>query len=62
MIEKQGKEQGRGGRMFVPGLQRRYEGPIGEEGKGLLLDREETDVAQRQMVICKGKMGNSMLG
>jgi hypothetical protein len=35
---------------------------MGDDGKGLLLDREGTDVAQRQMVICKGKMGNSMLG
>lgn len=60
MREKQGKEQGRAGGMFVPELQERYGGPLEEEGKGT--DREGTDVAQRQMLICKGKMGNSILG
>ena len=30
--------------------------------KGLPLDREETDVAHRQMQVYKGKRGNPMLG
>lgn len=47
--------------MFVPGLQERW-GSMGGDDIGLLLDREGTDVAQRHMVIYKGKMGNAMLG
>ena len=30
--------------------------------EGLPLDREETDVAHRQMAVYKAKMGNPMLG
>ena len=32
------------------------------EDKGLPLDREETDVAHRQMAVYKGKGGNPVLG
>jgi hypothetical protein len=32
------------------------------EDKGLPLAREETNVAHREMMVYKGKMGNSMLG
>lgn len=31
-------------------------------GKELPLDREDTDVARRQMAVYKGKSGSSMLG
>jgi hypothetical protein len=31
------------------------------EDKGLTLDREETDMTHRQMVMCKGKRGNAVL-
>lgn len=31
-------------------------------GKELPLDREDTDVAHRQMAVYKGKSGSSMLG
>ena len=30
--------------------------------KGLPLDREETDVAHRQMAVYKGKLRNQVLG
>jgi hypothetical protein len=42
--------RGEGKRVFV------------SEDKGLHLDREETDISHRQMVACKGKMGNPILG
>lgn len=37
-------------------------GGMGDGDKGLLLDREGTDEAQRPMGIYKGKLGNSVLG
>ena len=40
----------------------RRAGVFVSEGEGLPLDREETDVAHRQMVVYKGKRGNPMLG
>jgi hypothetical protein len=43
-------EQGRHGGVFVL-----------EHNKGLPLDREETDVAHRQVALYKGKMGNTEL-
>jgi hypothetical protein len=47
------KEQGRGGRDICP---------LTTHTPGLSLDREETDVAHRQMAVYKGKEGNLMLG
>lgn len=34
----------------------------GKWDKGMLLNREETEVAPRQMSVYKGKMGNLVLG
>ena len=44
---RRGREQGR---------------DLHQRDKGLPLDREETDMAHRQMVVYKGKRGNPMLG
>lgn len=39
----------------------RGEGYLSQRDKGLLLDREEIDVAREQMSVFKGKKGNSVL-
>lgn len=44
--------------MFAPGLQDRSGVAHGDDDRGLLLAREGTDVAQRQVVIYRGKMGS----
>ena len=49
--ERRVKEQERGERYLSP-----------ERDKGLPLDREETDVVHRQMVVYKGKKANPVLG
>ena len=53
-IEEAGEEEGNKGEGG-----KRY---LSQWDKGLSLDREETDVAHRQMAVYKGKEGNLMLG
>lgn len=45
-----------------PGGQGEREGYLARRDKRLPLDRGETDVAHRQMVVYKGKKGDSVLG
>lgn len=50
------------GDLFATEGQRAGEGNKGERKGNLLGDREETDLAHRQMVVYKDKTGNPVLG
>ena len=44
------------------GTREKGKGYLPQKDRGLPLDREETDMAHRQMAVCKNEVGIPMLG